>query len=247
MDEPDKKLSADQPSHEDAAPAVEPPRLSIFHLLLWTACSAVLFGIKRAIRESRPSLEPETAFISLFLATVTLLSATVVTGSFIVFRFLFRKRRRSLQAGEWILLCRSGVILAAAIADGLGAVSDKWPTASIAGSVAMAIDLIVDWVCLGMFLWIARFGRIAPRWRVFMVLAPVFAIVLPDPYGAYVILPFFLSRLLLMCVLLFVIYRDLKQQERLHLSWLHWLGAVTLVCHYLLELFWYLLGPGMFG
>jgi hypothetical protein len=97
---------------------VRRPRLSIAHLLLWTASSALMFAL---YRKMLPPEGAEGIGAGVYRVLLTgqlaygMLMGTAITGSLVVLRDAYHRSSHRPQPGEWLMLATSVQALAAAV------------------------------------------------------------------------------------------------------------------------------------
>lgn len=160
------------PASPPAPPPEDPrggrPPLSILHFLLWTAASAGLLALYRAIDTFRGTeSEEETiwrSFDLLMRIGYSMFLGAMLTGAGIVLYHRFRGRLRNIQPGEWLLVCQSGLVLLAIVFyspfwfRGLPNPPNYWMIQFVQGGI-LCVAVVV-------FVTIAIFARQAGPWRV---------------------------------------------------------------------------------
>ena len=243
----EEKASAENTASSDNA--VEPPRLSILHLMLWTACSAVLFGVHRSLDSLVPLFE-----MSQFLdvlhkvngVAAVMCQGAVLAGAIVVARYLFWRGRRPLQPGEWLLLLWGGIDLVGRLMLVTSTLLNSHVPnldafAEMSGHLVQAIVYVLAAV---LFTLVALRAIAEKRWRIFMYLfaatllfTGIFVLVttfLPTN-GIDSIVMTLLALVLVMVVvavglpisLMFAAVGDLRHVGWKGYSWLHWLAVAT--------------------
>ncbi|MCA9199381.1 MAG: hypothetical protein KDA87_17670 [Planctomycetales bacterium] len=137
-------MSANLPSSPIAFQRSQNPRLSIFHLLLYTSVTATLFAIARPMFGS---VGDQSAALTVVLSLLLLFQSAQFFAALVVTSWLFRNDAKPIAPGEWMVL--------AAVSQLLG---HLFPVPIPMGAIVLLIAIALRRI---MLLWSITFGLLA--------------------------------------------------------------------------------------
>lgn len=223
------------PECDDAAempqPETETPRLSIMHLMVWTAITAVYFSCLRMLMNAASESPQAAAFggqgVPWMIMGVG--NATALAGLVLLVARRFRGMPFLTHPGEklWALLGFSGISFLAQYALVLQVIKSADSSSMIAVSAMSAVSGLVTFV---LHIWAAM--KSTGLWRLYFVAAVLF----PFVFGCFgtpllmqlgrpamVLLVAVVSRGVIGLILLMAVVGD--HRRKIRYPWTHWVGV----------------------
>ncbi|MEZ6121511.1 MAG: hypothetical protein R3C28_33820 [Pirellulaceae bacterium] len=198
-------MSANLPSSPIAFQRSQNPRLSIFHLLLFTSVTATLFAI------ARPMLGDTSTAMNVVLGVFLLFQSAQFFAAFVVACWLFRNDTKPIAPGEWMVLAAVGQLL-----------GRLFPVSIPIGAIILLIAIATRRI---MPLWSIAFGLMAVALSVPFTAGLIFAYGSQTPQATTNWLAL-VGSIFLAILSYFFLFKACRRdwQRGYRGGWLHWLG-----------------------
>jgi hypothetical protein len=211
------------------------PRLSIIHLLMWTAATAVAFLPYQLWASLQAKRDSSSEY---YLSTVSTIANSVhgiATGGhlFVVAALLFWKGRgwasTPLQPGHWLAI-RGATGIVVTLMAGVALYAFGQPTT--AATRLLAVPYFLVYICFFLvFLWLAIRRNDPARWRITFLVMAIAPLVgwIPTALWAYILSPTAylsgpgIAAAVQALVLLTTLGGDLASRTERH--WTHWIAC----------------------